>query len=245
MRNKMKIGCLARFNNPYSSEVKFAIDNNFKIMQVWYDNNGIRNFDENENRLQEIQKYQFPVIIHALLDINDIDKHIKKLVEINEKINQKDLIIHPICHSEEINENTVNKLSEIIGRALEVVKPYGIKIYLENNSKLDPIFSSPEDIKKVFDENPELEFLIDIAHIYNYDYLKEIVSIKMPKYLHITDSHFNKIHEHLPLGHGEIDFKYIFEDILKEFDGTAIFEVCTCDDDIIESKKILEESKII
>ena len=237
--NNMKIGCLARFNNPYAYEVEFAKKNNFEIMQVWYDSNGIRNYDENENRLEEIIKYKFPVVIHALLDINEIENHISKLVDILKIINSKDLIIHPICHSEGINENTIYKLSKIISNSLKIVKPYGIKIYLENNSKLDPIFSSPEEIKIIFDENPELEFLIDIAHIYDYDYLKEIVKIKMPKYIHITDSHFDKIHEHVPVGKGEIDFKYIFSNILKDFDGPAILEISSCDEDVISSKEII------
>lgn len=40
-----EIGCLARFNNPYEEEVEFATKNNFKLIQVWYDKDGIKNHD--------------------------------------------------------------------------------------------------------------------------------------------------------------------------------------------------------
>lgn len=50
----VKIGCLARFNNPYEEEVEFAKKNNFKLMQVWYDRDGIRNYESEENRLDKI-----------------------------------------------------------------------------------------------------------------------------------------------------------------------------------------------
>lgn len=236
----IKIGCLARFNNPYEAEVEFAEKNNFKLMQVWYDKDGIRNHESEENRLSKIISFGFPTIIHAVLDINEIEEHTKKLVEILNKLNHKDLIIHPICHSETIDKNTIYKLSDIISRALELLKPHGITLYLENNSKLDPIFSTSKEIQIMFNHNPELEFLVDIAHIYNYQHLKEMIAIKYPKILHVTDKHFNVIHEHLPLGHGEIDFEYIFDKILNNFDGIIIFEVTQQNKDIIKSKEIVE-----
>lgn len=238
----IKIGCLARFNNPYEYEVEFAKENKFDIMQVWYDKDGIRNYDNNEDRLSLIIKYKFPVIIHALLDINDIESNIRKLIDICKKINQNELIIHPICHSEEITDKTICKLAKIMKKAVDAASKEDINIFLENNSMLDPIFCSVDEVKYMFNENPKLVFLIDIAHIKDYNQLIEMVKVKMPKYLHITDSHFNVIHQHLPLGEGEIDFKYIFTDILSDFNGTAIFEVCPKDEDIINSNKILRQA---
>jgi hypothetical protein len=236
----VKMGCLARFNNPYEDEVEFAEKNNFKLMQVWYDKDGIRNHESEENRLDKINSFGFPTIIHAVLDINEIEEHTIKLIKILNKLNHKDLIIHPICHSEAIDNNTIYKLSDIISRALELLKPYGISLYLENNSKLDPIFSTSKEIQIMFNQNPDLEFLVDIAHIYSYEHLKEMVAIKYPKILHVTDKHFNIIHEHLPLGYGEIDFKYIFDKILCNFDGMIIFEITKQNEDIIRSKEIIE-----
>ncbi|QAA33600.1 sugar phosphate isomerase/epimerase family protein [Clostridium manihotivorum] len=237
----VEIGCLARFNNPYEEEVEFALKNNFKIMQVWYDKDGIRNYEQEENRLNKIISYGFPTIIHAVLDINEMEEHAVKLIGILNKLKHKELIIHPVCHSENIEEATIYKLSDVIGRVLGLLKPNGITLYLENNSKIDPIFSTSKEIEIMFANNPDLEFLLDIAHIYSYEHLKEMVSIKMPKILHITDKYFNIIHEHLPLGQGEIDFKYIFDEILYNYDGKIILEITKEDEDIIRSKEIVEE----
>ncbi|MDT8717677.1 sugar phosphate isomerase/epimerase [Clostridium sp. 19966] len=235
----IKIGCLARFNNLYENEVEFARENRFELMQVWYDRNGIRNQEIQENRIDKIAKFKFPTIIHAVLDINEVEEHIPKLIKILTALQQKELIIHPICHSEKINENTIQKLSTIIHGALITLKEYDITLFLENNSKLDPIFSSSKEIALMFSQNPELEFLLDIAHVDDYKHLKDMVSIRMPKKLHVTDSHFDVIHEHIPLGEGDIDFQYIFKEILPDFDGDIIIELLE-DKDIIKAKKIIK-----
>jgi sugar phosphate isomerase/epimerase len=48
-------------------------------------------------------------------------------------------------------------------------------------------------------------------------------------------------HEHLPIGKGELDYKYIFKEILSDFDGTIILEIVQDDKSIIDSKtKILD-----
>ena len=67
-----------------------------------------------------------------------------------------------------------------------------------------------------------------------------MVSIKVPQILHITDKHFDIIHEHLPIGHGEINFKYIFDEILFDFNGKIILEVTNDNVDIVKSKEIIE-----
>lgn len=234
------IGCLARFNNPYENEVKFAKENKFEIMQVWYDKDGIRKHETEENRLDEIIKSGFQTIIHAVLDINEMLQHIPKLIKILTILNQKELIIHPICHSEVINENTMLKLTGVISEILKLLKSEEITLYLENNSKLDPIFSTSKEIELMFSKNPELEFVLDIAHIYNYEHLREMISVKMPKKLHITDSHFDVIHEHIPIGDGDIDFKYIFSEILPNFEGEIIIELANEDKDIINAKEIIQ-----
>jgi sugar phosphate isomerase/epimerase len=236
----VEIGCLARFNNPYEEEVEFALKNDFKIMQVWYDKDGIRSYDKEENRINKIIRYGFPTIIHAVLDINEMEEHVVKLIDILNEIKHKELIIHPICRSENIDETTIYKLSDIIGRVLELLKPHDITLYLENNSKIDPIFSTSKEIEIMFANNPDLEFIVDIAHIYSYEHLKEMVSIKMPKILHVTDKHFNIIHEHLPLGQGELDFKYIFDEILYNYHGKIILEITKENADIIRSKEMVE-----
>ncbi len=235
----IKYGSLARFFNDYSSEVEFSKKNNFSFMQLWYDNKGLYvNKNRNED-VEVIKKFEFPTIIHAVLDINDFRIHIPMLKDILNKLGHKELIIHPICESEAITKESNKKLSKEISYALDYLGKE-IAVYLENNSKLDPIFQKAEEIEYVFSENPQAEFLIDIAHMDSYEHLKTLVNIKYPKILHLTDKRFSEIHEHLPVGQGEIDFEKVFKEILKDFEGRIIFEVYQSDEAIINSKEIIE-----
>jgi len=122
---------------------------------------------------------------------------------------------------------------------LKILNNSGITLYLENNSKLDPIFSTAKEIEIVFSNNPNLEFLLDIAHIYSLEHLREMVSIKTPKILHIADKHFDTIHEHLPIGHGEINFEYIFDQVLYNYDGRIILEIAKENADIVKSRETI------
>lgn len=236
----MEIGCLARNFNMYSEEVDFAKKNNFKFMQIWYDRNGI-SLNKDENPVEEIKKHNFPSIIHAVLDINEFEEHVPKLIEILKYLEHKELIIHPICESEEITENSIHKLSEKVKYALEALHSENITVYLENNSRLDPIFNKTSEIEIKFNNNPKLEFILDVAHIDDYEHLKEMIKIKKPKVLHIADRHLENIHEHLPIGQGNIDYEFIFNTILNDFNGKAILEIIQSSEDIINSRIKIEE----
>jgi sugar phosphate isomerase/epimerase len=232
-----KFGCPARYFNYYKDEVAFAKTNCFDLLQIWYDNQGL-NADKTRNP-QEVIDNPFPAIIHAVLDINDFEKHIPILKELLIKFNHQELIIHPVCKSENITDETTQKLSNKIKSTLKYLSDK-VTVYLENNSKLDPIFSTSEEIKLIFEQNPTLEFLLDIAHIDSYEHLKAMMKIKQPKILHIADKHFNVIHEHLPIGEGELDFKLIFEQYLKDFEGRIILETTQSDEALISAKTIVE-----
>ena len=236
----IKYGCLARFFNEYVREIEFAKNNNFDFMQLWYDNKGLYVNKERDENVANLKDYKFPSIIHAVLDINDFRIHIPKLKNILESLNHKELIIHPVCESEEITKFSNKRLSDEIKFALDYLGSE-IKVYLENNSKFDPIFQTSDEIAYVFSENPQAEFIIDIAHMDSYEHLKKLVSIKYPKLLHLADKRFAEIHEHLPVGDGEIDFQIVFDEILNDFKGGIIFEVFQNDNAIIQSKKIIEE----
>lgn len=93
----------------------------------------------------------------------------------------------------------------------------------------------------MFGDNPEVEFLLDVAHISSYKHLEELVAVKMPKKLHIADKRFNIPHEHLPIGKGNIDFTYVFSNVLRKFNGDIIFEVVEEDDIVIDSKRSIIE----
>lgn len=236
----VEIGCLARFFNKYKDEVEFAKKNNFDLMQLWYDNRGLSLHKDDGDFITTIKKYKFPTILHAVLDVNEFEEHIPKLLDILNELNHKEIIIHPICQSEVIDENTLDKLDKVIKFALDIYRPYGITIFLENNSKLDPIFTDTYEIEKIFRQNEELEFILDIAHIDNIQHINDMVSCKKPKILHLADKHFDIVHEHLPVGRGEIDFEYIFNNILNNYEGKIIFEITNSDLDIVNSKKFID-----
>lgn len=235
----VKIGCLARFFNRYENEVRFAKNNGFDFMQLWYDNRGLCLHEDDRDFIETINKYEFPTIIHAVLNIDEFDEHIPKLLYILKKLHHKELIIHPICKNQPIGEKTLSILDEKIKNALDVLNSEGIALYLENNSKLDSFFTESSEIEKIFKNNESLHFLLDIAHIYNMEHLNDMVNIKIPSVLHIADKHFNVIHEHLPIGQGEIDFSYIFSNILKNFEGKIILEIVNTDLDIVNSKDLI------
>jgi sugar phosphate isomerase/epimerase len=239
-KKAMQIGCLARYFNPYEEEVVFAKNNNFEFMQIWYDRNGI-SLKKDLNPIEIIKKCNFPTIIHAVLDINEFEEHVPKLTAILKYLGHNELIIHPICESEEINPKTIYKLSEEVGFALKELEKENITLYLENNSRLDPIFNEANEIEIIFSANPKLQFLLDVAHIDNYEHLKAMIKIKMPKILHIADRDLKKVHEHLPIGQGNIDYKYIFTNVLNGFEGKIILEIVQNSKDIINSRAKIEE----
>ncbi|MGH4137120.1 sugar phosphate isomerase/epimerase family protein [Clostridium sp.] len=236
----MQIGCLARYFNSYKEEVEFAQNGDFQFMQIWYDSNGI-SLKKDLKPIETIKKYDFPTIIHAVLDINEFEEHVPKLIEILKYLGHHELIIHPVCKSEEITPQTIYKLSDKVRFALSELSKENITLYLENNSRLDPIFNQPNELEIMFKQNPALHFLLDIAHIDSYQHLKSMIAIKMPRILHIADRHLEVIHEHLPIGQGNIDYKYIFANVLKNFHGKMILEIVQSSSDIISSKAIIEE----
>lgn len=174
------------------------------------------------------------------MDVNEIPDHITILKELLIKLGHKQLIIHPVCKSEPITDKTIQKLACNMQKVVEQLKPCDITVFVENNSKLDPIFTSPEELKIIFSSVPGLEFLLDVAHMDSIEHIKELVSVKMPKILHVADRRLEEIHEHLPIGKGNIDFKTVFNEVLSGFEGKIVFEIIQSNEDIIAAKKYLE-----
>ncbi len=236
----IEYGRSIRWFNNYKDEIDFSKSNKFDFMQVW--------FSKGELVLDKIlfpkEEYvlnsKFPVIIHAVYDIDDYDKYNNELIRILKYLNHTEVIIHPVCKSLIINSQTINLLANNIYKTNQLLKKNNIKLYIENNSVMDKINYTPSDLKVVFDKNPDVELLLDIAHIDDYNHLEEILKVKFPKCVHIADKHFDVEHEHLPIGQGELDFRLIFQNYLKDYDGKIIFEVVDTDEEILESKKIIQ-----
>lgn len=237
----IEIGCVAHFHYPYKDEVNFAQENDFRILQIWYDRNGI-SVTSDGDPIQEIKNLNFPSIIHAVLDINEIEAHIPKLLKILTDLGHKELIIHPVCDTETVDSDTIKKLSDKVKIAEASFSSIGVKLFIENNSKLDSMFVSPSEIKYLFDQNPDVGFLLDLAHIDSYETLEKIVEAKFPDFLHIADKHFDVIHEHLPIGEGELNFRLIFSKYLNGYCGKAILEITQNKEELLKSKQLLEKA---
>lgn len=236
----IEFGCLANFNRPYQTEIDIASKNGFDLVQIWYDRDGI-SLGGNRDPLELIKTYPFPAIIHAVLDINEFEEHIPKLFTILEELGHRELIIHPVCKSEPYSDQIILKLSRAISLTYSILKALDVTLYVENNSQLDSLLHDANEVSYLFEHNPGVKFILDVAHIRDYEHLKELVCAKYPAMLHVADKHFDVIHEHLPLGCGELDFTYIFRDVLKDFSGKVILEIVQSQEDLIKSKKIMEE----
>jgi Xylose isomerase-like TIM barrel. len=232
----VQFGCCARyFLNTYKEDVEFAQNIGFSFLQLMYNKDGL--LQKNVSlQAKEIKDTGFPAIIHACLDMNDIKVYIQELIDTAKYLGHKEIILHPICRSEVITNDTIYKLSEIVGDLLCMLQKEDIILYLENNSKLDPIFTTSREIEIMFEENKELEFVLDIAHMDDYKHLQEMVAIKYPKMLHITDRPLEDIHNHVPIGQGNIDFRYIFDNIMPGYSNKVIIEVFQSDEGIIETR---------
>jgi sugar phosphate isomerase/epimerase len=162
------------------------------------------------------------------------------LLDILQYLNHHEIIIHPFCRDAQ-NDNGVDRLCDRIAYTLGYFAPNDITVYLENNSRLDPRFQTVEEVELVLRRNPRLEFLLDVAHIDSYEHLQALVNVKMPKALHIADRHLEVVHEHLPIGQGNIDYESIFKTVLHDFQGKIILEIIQSSEDILNSKRLVEK----
>jgi sugar phosphate isomerase/epimerase len=237
----IEYGRSIRWFNNYKDEIEFSKSNKFDFMQIWFVKGELILDKVLSPKEQYILNSRFPVIIHAVYDLDDYDKYNSELMRILKFLNHKEVIIHPVCETFPVNSETIYILADNIYKTNQLLKENNIKLYVENNSVIDKVNYTPEDLKIVFDRNPDIELLLDIAHIDNYNHLQKIIEVKFPKCLHIADKHFNVQHEHVPIGQGELDFELIFQNYLKGYDGKIIFEVVGSNEEIVKSKNIIQK----
>jgi len=236
------IGRSIRWYKDYMSEVEFSKRHGFDFMQIWFKDGQIVIDNIDEPKEAYIKKVGYPVIIHAVFTIDDFEKYGEQLLDVLSFLEHKEVIIHPVPRGKEFNKDTACELAEVVRKFSLKTKERGITFYLENNSILDKFFYTEEEIKMVFHSNPYVELLFDVAHIDSYKHLEQIINAKYPKCIHAAGKHFNVIHEHLPLGQGDIDYKLVFSKYLKAYDGRVILEVVDEDEEIIQSKKIIDDA---
>ncbi len=236
----IEYGRSIRWFNDYEDEIKFSESNGFDFMQLWFVKGELVLDKVLTPKEQHVYNSNFPVIIHALYDVNDYDKYNSELIRILKLLKHSEVIIHPICEELVVNKETIYLISDNIYRTNQLLKSEGVRLYVENNSIIDKVNYMPGDLKIVFDRNPDVELVLDIAHIDSYKHLQNILEVKFPKCLHISDKRFISFHEHLAVGQGELNFDLIFRKYLKEFEGKVIFEVVGTDEEIINSKNIIK-----
>jgi sugar phosphate isomerase/epimerase len=210
-------------------------------MQVWFYKGEILINSSGRNKTDLIKQMGYPIIIHAVIDLAEFKEEVSLVLGILNELDLKELIIHPICKIKPIEKQSIYKLQDAINSASNLLIKNDIKLYIENNCKISPIHYSADDVKIIFDNNDDIELLIDIAHIDSYEHLKELKNIKYPKMLHLADKHCDIDHEHLPIGEGDLNFTMIFEDIFEDFEGKIILEIDQDDEAITESTRKIKE----
>jgi sugar phosphate isomerase/epimerase len=240
----IRYGRSLRWTNDYDFEVNFSKKIGIDFHQIWYSpSTGISANGLLEPKEKDISEKKFPAIIHALMDISEFsEKNIQHIINITEIIGINEIIVHPVCRKNIIDNGTIKELSHKLDFMNRLAKKFNHILFVENNAKNDPINYSVNDLKYVFDKSEDLEFLLDIAHIDDYNHLYELVKVKIPKKIHVSDRRFNSVHEHLSLGKGDLILPLIFN-FLKEknFSGDIIMEMIDTDEQIENSLKIIKK----
>ncbi len=237
--------CLGRsicWYNNYENEIAFSRENGFDFMQVWYQKGKIIVDTLPEPREAALLESDFPIILHAVFDLDDFEAYGGDLIRLTSALHHHELIVHPVCKDQPVTARTSEVLSKHVGKLLQKARQEGITLYLENNSVIDGMHHTLEELSLVHGENPDLELLLDLAHIDSYAHLEQIVNMKFPKCLHVADKRFSAAHEHLPLGQGDLDFPLIFSKYLKGFDGRIIMEVIASPEEMAESGRLLAQA---
>lgn len=238
----IEIGRNIRWEIPYADEVEFSRTSGCEFMQIWFFKGDLLIESEGKDKIELIKMLGFPIVIHAVIDLVEFESDIIEVLKILKKLDLKELIVHPNCKIEPINSQSIVRLRDEIKKASTLLRHNGIKTHIENNCRISPINYSSKDVEIIFSNDSDIELLLDIAHVDSYDHLRELVTIKYPKMLHIADKHFTIDHEHLPIGEGELDFDIIFNDILKDFTGKIIIEI---DQDDLSIKDSVDKIKDI
>jgi sugar phosphate isomerase/epimerase len=203
----IEFGRSLRWYNDYAREIDFCEQNAFSFMQIWYKKGKLLIDNVEEPAEVFLKKYSFPLIIHAVFEIDEYALYGDRLIKILKYFGHDEVIIHPVFSSKVTTDETIYELAENIKRLNVKLKDNGIKLFVENNSSLEKVLHTTEDLRIFFRGNSGVELLLDLAHIGDYEHLCDIIEVKYPGMLHVSDRRFSVAHEHLPIGMGDIDFE--------------------------------------
>jgi len=241
------IGRGIREATKYADEVALSKKCGYDFNQVWFYQGDMLIGDNIPDRAAYIKSFDFPIIIHAMLTLDDFTKHGDRLVELVKYFGHKEVIIHATGKIKETDEQSIRnanlKLRDLLTSLNARFRKLGVRVYVENNDRgLHILCSTNEQIKTVLSSGVEL--LLDTGHVDSYEHIREIIEIKRPTCLHLANKRFTMGHEHLPLSRGDIDFGLFFSKYLPNYKGRIIVEVgneFATDEDFEESKKVLDK----
>jgi len=211
----------------YEEAVKFYKQRKFDYLELTYVPN-------NASRINVLVEEGIPVVVHAPTlnqnicfsdgDFNKNKKILKDTLEFADKLNSEGIIIHPSFGKKE------NFLRFLKG-------DHDSEIIIENMPKTGfsnrlAIGYTAEQIKEFLDSGP-FNFCLDFAHAIKAavsqgsdykKYVKEFIKLN-PLMFHISDGNLDsEKDEHLSLGEGEFDLKFI-KNLIKDSNNKITFEV--------------------
>jgi sugar phosphate isomerase/epimerase len=150
---------------PFKDEINFSRENGFDIVQLWY-KQGVISMAYEEDPISAIQREDFPVILHAAFDINDFNSYRDDIISVLKKLNHKELILHPMIKTEEVNDITHQRLVDEVLKLCQRLYDLDIVVYVENNHAHMKSFYYPKQWKEFFEKAPpNVELLIDFVHV--------------------------------------------------------------------------------
>lgn len=190
------------------------------------------------------QKLEMPLTIHAPHDssgVNLCDPSklelskglINKAVQIGERLNAKFVT----CHSGHINKNYDYK-NAMDGMIDSLTLLNHKSLCIENltfNAVIDGMICTchkPEDVQEIV-KKTKLGFCLDLNHAYKAavslgqepkGFIGRFMELK-PSYFHLTDGNMHQNQdEHLPLGQGDYDLKFMKECVNRSKSKMAVIE---------------------
>jgi sugar phosphate isomerase/epimerase len=157
--------------------------------------------------------------------IREAERDIEIFAELGvDKVNIHPFTNVPLHSTRWIRETNIDAFR----RLAEFAQSYNMRLMLEN---MPPQFNTPRDLSVIFTAVPNLAFHLDAGHANletDYNLTVELASLFADRLIHVhfSDNNGGNLDLHLPLGVGQIDWKWIVH-ILKriEYDGTITLEV--------------------
>jgi sugar phosphate isomerase/epimerase len=181
-------------------------------------------------------------------------KEIHRGIELCREINSKLVSFHPpFFTKKDIDKKLVSRARErflrLVGKESEFAYNNGIKMALESFCYSPFIFKGLRDFMEFISCFPSVKIgvLLEVGHLYQAGFnLDEVTKVFKGRLLdvHVHDATLQEDFRratHLPIGEGSINSSHVVN-ILREckYDGWLTLEIHGSEEDIIESKQLLE-----